>query len=212
MKSKEVFESKMKEKHNEFSWAPTRRDFLAAAGLSALQLDLIFSSATSATAQVTPAIPAGKRGPNILLIVNDQERYINKLPEGYSLPGREHLEQLGTTFSIHQIASCVCPSSRSNTYTGQHITQTRMFDNVGFLWIKSLSTDIPTLGHMMRELGYYSTYQGKFHMNHDLEETQPKGAPPKLIGRKAMESNGCPEPLPDYTEKIWPGMCLDCSC
>ncbi len=175
-------------------WAPTRRDFLKAVGLTALHLELMWTSATAA-ALAAPEKSKRKRGPNILLIVNDQERYIDKLPPKYSLPGRERLEQLGTSFTNHQIASCVCTSSRSNIYTGQHIPQTRMFDNMSFPWVKSLSTDIPTLGHMMRELGYYSAYQGKFHMNSDLEEHQPKGVPPKLIGRKTMESYG----FSDYT-------------
>ena len=173
-------------------WAPTRRDFLKAAGLSALSLDMIWASATAA---IAPTKSTGKRHPNILLIVTDQERYLDTLPPGYSLPGRERLEELGTSFTNHQIASNVCTSSRSNIYTGQHIAQTRMFDNIAWPWIKSLSTDIPTLGHMMRELGYYSAYQGKFHMSRDLEEHQPKGAPPKLIGRETMESYG----FSDYT-------------
>ncbi len=175
-------------------WAPTRRDFLKAAGLTVLQLELMWTSATAAT-MARPAKPKRKRGPNILLIVTDQERYLDKLPPKYSLPGRERLQELGTTFTNHQIASNVCTSSRSNIYTGLHIAQTRMFDNIAWPWVKSLSTDIPTLGHMMRELGYYSAYQGKFHMNHELEEAQPKGAPPKLIGRKTMESYG----FSDYT-------------
>ncbi len=175
-------------------WAPTRRDFLQAAGLSALSLDMIWASATAAPA---PTNSTANRRPNILLILVDQERYLNKLPPGYSLPGRERLEELGTSFTNHQIASCVCTSSRSNIYTGQHIAQTRMFDNIGWPWVESLSTDIPTLGHMMRELGYHSAYQGKFHMNRALEEHQPlpKDAPPKLIGRETMESHG----FSDYT-------------
>ena len=180
-----------------FQWAPTRRDFLKAAGLTALQLELMWTSASAAAALAPTAKPKAKRGPNILLIVTDQERYLDKLPPKYSLPGSERLQELGTTFTNHQIASNVCTSSRSNIYTGQHIAQTRMFDNIAWPWVKSLSTDIPTLGHMMRELGYFSAYQGKFHMSRALEEhqPQPKDAPPKLIGRKTMESYG----FSDYT-------------
>ncbi len=184
----------MAKTHHVLPWAPTRRDFLKAAGLSALQLNVIWSSASAATA-VTPTTSNGKRRPNILLIVTDQERYLDKLPPGYVLPGREWFEELGTSFTNHQIASNVCTSSRSNIYTGLHIAQTRMFDNIAWPWVNSLSTDIPTLGHMMRELGYYSAYQGKFHMNRDLEELQPKGAPPQLIGRDTIESYG----FSDYT-------------
>ncbi len=175
-------------------WAPTRRDFLKAAGLTALSLDMIWATATAATA---PTKSTAKRRPNILLIVTDQESYLDKLPPGYTLPGRERLVELGTTFTNHQIASCVCTSSRSNIYTGQHIARTRMFDNIAWPWVKSLSTEIPTIGHMLRELGYHSAYQGKFHMSLEMEELQPppKDTPPKLIGRKTMESYG----FSDYT-------------
>jgi arylsulfatase A-like enzyme len=177
-------------------WAPTRRDFLKVAGLTALQLELMYTSATATTlASTTKSKPKGMSGPNILLIVTDQERYLDKLPPGYSLPGHEQLVKLGTTFTNHQITSCVCTSVRSNIYTGQHIPQTRMFDNIGWPWMKSMSTDIPTLGHMMRDLGYYSAYQGKFHLSFDMEEHHPKGALPKLMGRKTMESYG----FSDYT-------------
>ena len=184
----------MAKTHHDLPWAPTRRDFLKAAGLSALQLNVIWSSATAA-ATVTPTTFTGKRRPNILLIVTDQERYFDKLPPRYALPGRERLEELGTTFTNHQIASNVCTPSRSNIYTGQHIPQTRMFDNMSFPWVKSLSTDIPTLGHMLRVLGYYATYQGKFHLSFEMEKHQPRGAQPKLIGRHTMESYG----FSDYT-------------
>jgi arylsulfatase A-like enzyme len=40
-------------------------------------------------------------------------------------------------------------------FTGQHIQHTRMFDNTNFPWVDPLSFDIPTIGHMMRDAGYY---------------------------------------------------------
>jgi len=160
------------------------------------ELNLLWSSAI---AQENPARGAarssnGKSPPNILLVVNDQERYFDRLPPNYRLPGRERLLELGTSFTNQQIASCVCTSSRSNIYTGQHIQQTKMFDNLNFPWVEDLSTDIPTIGHMMRQLGYYSAYQGKFHLSRKLEGAA-SDAPPKLIGRDLMNSYG----FSDYT-------------
>ena len=70
-------------------------------------------------------------------------------------------------FENHQINSCVCTSSRSVLYTGQHIQQTKMFDNTNFPWISSMSTDIPTIGHMLREAGYYMAYKGKWHLTQE---------------------------------------------
>ena len=175
-------------------WAPSRRDFLKAAGLTAAQMNMLLPSAL---AQEKPArVPAktttGKRAPNILLIVNDQERYFDRLPPRYRLPGKERLLELGTEFTNQQIASCVCTSSRSNIYTGQHIQQTKMFDNLNFPWVENLSTGIPTIGHMMRDLGYYAAYQGKFHLNRELEH---QSNPPELIGRELLNEYG----FSDYT-------------
>jgi arylsulfatase len=62
----------------------------------------------------------------------------------------------GTTFVNHQINSCVCTPSRSVVYTGQHIQRTRMFDNTNFPVDHSMSTEIPTLGDMLRDAGYYT--------------------------------------------------------
>ncbi|MDF1746081.1 MAG: sulfatase-like hydrolase/transferase, partial [Gimesia sp.] len=175
-------------------WAPSRRDFLKAAGLTAAQMNGLLSSALAQekSASDSSISEGSKRAPNILLIVNDQERYFDKLPLKYPLPGRERLLELGTEFTNQQISSCVCTSSRSNIYTGQHIQQTKMFDNLNFPWVENLSTKIPTIGHMMRELGYYSAYQGKFHLNRELEQ---EAHPPKLIGRELLNQYG----FSDYT-------------
>ena len=175
-------------------WAPSRRDFLKATGLTAAQMNVLWSTAVAqeAPASISGTTQSGKPAPNILLILNDQERYVDKLPPGYKLPGKERLLELGTEFTNQQIASCVCTSSRSNIYTGQHIQQTRMFDNLNFPWVDDLSTQIPSIGHILRELGYYSAYQGKFHLNRELEHTHD---PPQLIGRDVMDGYG----FSDYT-------------
>jgi len=89
---------------------------------------------------------------NILFILTDQEGYFRKgeLPDGYRLLAHKRLARKGVVFENHRIASCVCTSSRSVLYTGRHIQQTKMFDNTNFPWIGSMSTEIPTLGHMLR--------------------------------------------------------------
>lgn len=186
----------MNRKTNDRPWAPSRRDFLAASGLTLAQMNLVWSSALAQeTSASTAAAPTnGKRAPNILFILTDQERYFDRLPPNYRLPGKERLLELGTSFTNQQIASCVCTSSRSNIYTGQHIQQTKMFDNLNFPWVESLSTQIPTIGHMLRELGYYSAYEGKWHLARELEGEVHGGAP-KLIGRELMDSYG----FSDYT-------------
>lgn len=111
-------------------------------------------------------------GYNILLIVTDQERYFPQYP--FPVPGRERLMKTGVTFCHHQNNSNVCTSSRSVLYTGLHMPQTRMFDNLGLPWMPyDLDPKLGTIGHMMRELGYYSAYKGKWHLTEKIEKPLP---------------------------------------
>ena len=104
--------------------------------------------------------------PNILLIVTDQEYAHQALPVDLSLPNRERLRARGVTFNNHQVTTTVCTPSRSVMWTGQHTPFTRMFDNTNFAWIEDMRADpetLPTIGHMLRDLGYYTAYKGKWH-------------------------------------------------
>jgi arylsulfatase len=41
-----------------------------------------------------------------------------------------------------------------------------MYDNTNFAWIDDMRADpetLPTIGHMLRDLGYYTAYKGKWH-------------------------------------------------
>ena len=95
---------------------------------------------------------------NILFILTDQERQFRagELPIDFPLPAHERLRSQGTAFVNHTINSCVCTPSRSVIYTGRHIQHTRMFDNTNFPWIQSMSPDLPTVGDLLREAGYYT--------------------------------------------------------
>jgi arylsulfatase A-like enzyme len=128
---------------------------------------------------------------NILLILTDQERWFRpgELPADYHLPAHERLARNGVVFENHRINSCVCTSSRSVIYTGLHIQQTGMFDNANFPWARSMSTDIKTLGHLLRESGYYTAYKGKWHLTREFE-TENKLAAPERIFTKEMEAYG----------------------
>lgn len=100
---------------------------------------------------------------NFLFIVTDQEYAHQALPEGASLPNRERMKASGVTFANHHTAHTVCTPSRSTMYTGMHPAHTGMFDNTNFAWMSDMSTDIPTIGHMLREQGYYTAFKGKWH-------------------------------------------------
>ena len=129
--------------NNEFS----RRDFVKLSGSAALAGATGFGLPGIENAQ---ALDTGRY--NILMIVTDQERYMppGELLIGFRLPGHEKLASRGTVFENHQVGSCVCTPSRAVIYTGQHIQNNKMFDNTNFPWSNDLSTDIPTVGDMLR--------------------------------------------------------------
>jgi arylsulfatase len=103
---------------------------------------------------------------NILMITTDQEYTQQAMPASVDLPGRERLRARGVTFDNHQVTTTVCTPSRSVMWTGQHTPHTRMIDNTNFAWVEDMRADpetLPTLGHMLRDLGYYTAYKGKWH-------------------------------------------------
>jgi len=105
------------------------------------------------------------RRPNILMITTDEERYRIPRPVGYTLSARERLAAAGVTFGQYYAASAMCSSSRSVIYTGQHLPITEIYDNDNMPYIRPLDPELGTLGTMLRDTGYYCTYQGKWHLS-----------------------------------------------
>jgi arylsulfatase len=179
----------------------TRRQFLAASALGAIGLGAAplgkSASAGAATGRNAGASDAvGGRPYNILFILTDQEHYFppTGYPSGFALPGREGLQRRGLSFTNHLINSAVCTSSRSVIYTGQHIQHTKLFDNMDAPWTKDLGHDIPTLGDMLGERGYYSAYKGKWHLSKELGTHNEYALPQEKL-TQIIESYG----FKDYT-------------
>jgi arylsulfatase A-like enzyme len=105
------------------------------------------------------------RSPNVLLIVTDEERYQLPRPEGFVLPARERVAESGTSFTRYYAASTMCSSSRSVIYTGQHVPITQIYDNDNMPYVRPLDPKLGTVGTMLREQGYFCTYQGKWHLS-----------------------------------------------
>lgn len=183
----------MNSKRNTVSEGLSRRHVLemVPGGVAALAVGTPTVGSSSA-AIAKEATAARADGPlNILFILVDQQRHFRpgELPSNFSLPAHERLRKAGTTFTNHRINSCVCTPSRSVIYTGRHIQQTRMFDNTNFPWIRSLSPDMPTVGDMLREAGYYTAYKGKWHLTKEFEEVNKLGSPTKIFTAE-MEAYG----------------------
>ncbi len=183
-------------RHEGSPFPVTRREVLKMMGVgavaSALESSLFGTTATAGAASPQARTAENTDGTyNILFILTDQERFFlaGELPAGYRLPAHERLMKQGTTFLNHQINSCVCTPSRSVLYTGQHIQHTKMFDNTNFPWIASMSTDLRTIGDMLREAGYYTAYKGKWHLTKEFETVNELGSPTKIF-TKEMEAYG----------------------
>jgi arylsulfatase A-like enzyme len=184
------------EKVDQSASGATRREFMKIAGAAALTTAISGTLPANPAMAATPSSSSAPRKPaggpyNILFILTDQERYFraNELPRGCRLPAHERLAKQGIVFENHCINSCVCTPSRSVIYTGRHIQQTRMFDNTNFPWIQSMSTEIKTVGHMLREAGYYTAYKGKWHLTREFETINKLEAPEKIF-TKEMDAYG----------------------
>ncbi len=105
--------------------------------------------------------------PNILVLCIDQWDTHMKLPEGVELPALERLQQRGVTFDRQYCTIPICTPSRATMWTGQHAKKIDMWDNTNFAWLVDggLSPDVPTLGTMLREQGYYTSFKGKWHLS-----------------------------------------------
>lgn len=139
-----------------------RRQVLKTIGLSGAALA---SGALSRTAFGQAPATLKKKRPNILLLMSDQERGWADLHSGLGLNAHEWLLQRGTHFSNFNVNTTPCSPSRSNIYTGQHTQLTGVTTNVGAPPFPQLKTSMPTLGHLLREQGYYTAYKGKWHLS-----------------------------------------------
>lgn len=102
--------------------------------------------------------------PNILLIVSDQERQRDWLPDGYPLPNRQRLIDGGLEFTNHYTHSSPCSPSRATLFTGQYMAEHGVTENSSGGQNTQLSYDAVTLGHLLRGQGYHTAFKGKWHL------------------------------------------------
>jgi arylsulfatase len=123
---------------------------------------------------------------NILFVFTDQERHFDRWPRGLDLPAHDRLAATGTYFAQHHIGATMCTSSRSIMMTGLQTAVNGMFENLDVPWVKDLSPAIPTIGHMLRGAGYYTSYKGKWHLTRAFDQSSP----PERLFTAEMEPYG----------------------
>ena len=104
--------------------------------------------------------------PNILLIVSDEERRNGWLDGVVDLPAHERLAADGLSFDRYFTHSSPCSPSRASLYTGRYLAEHGVVDNVAFPTHTALDPAIPTIGGLLAERGYRSSYLGKWHLGH----------------------------------------------
>jgi arylsulfatase len=114
--------------------------------------------------------------PNVLLIVTDQERDRGWVPDELwdDLRHRRRLRESGMELRGHYTHSSPCSPSRATLFTGQHVPEHGVTDNVFVDPVQpDLHTATPTIGHVFRAAGYRSAFLGKWHLsygNPDMEQ------------------------------------------
>lgn len=134
-----------------------------------------FNKATVAalgTAALSRPAAAGESKPrrpyNILLVMCDQESYHLQNTGGYELPARAELRRRGTAFEKHYIGAAMCTPSRGVMFSGQPPQVNGVFDQMELGYVPSLDKDKPSMGTILRGLGYATAYYGKFELRRDI--------------------------------------------
>jgi len=169
----------------------SRRELIinAAAGLAAVSLpasDVFGREGAGAQQERLRSRGVVNSGHNLLFVFTDQERHFGRWPGRLDLPGHERLARDGTYFSEHRIGATMCTSSRSIMMTGLQTATNGMFENLDVPWVKDLSPDVPTIGHMLRKAGYYTAYKGKWHLTRAFDQQYP----PERLFTREMEVYG----------------------
>lgn len=108
-----------------------------------------------------------ERRPNFLFVMTDQEFGMSSYPAGLidRLPAHRWLLERGVSFAKYHVHTTPCSPSRSTVYTGQHTQHTGIFVNSDNDPKPQLPVDMPTIGKMLRDAGYYTSYKGKWHLS-----------------------------------------------
>ncbi|MFT7111453.1 MAG: arylsulfatase A-like enzyme [Porticoccaceae bacterium] len=125
---------------------------------SALPVGVLSAASKPGNARHTDA------GLNVLMIVTDQEQSWKLLPPILPLPNRERLKQRGVYFNNAYVNSAICSVSRASIYSGVAGQNNGVWDNTPLPYIDGLNPQLPTLGTILRDQGYATSYFGKWHL------------------------------------------------
>lgn len=142
------------------------------------------------------ALAAGPDAPNILLILDDQERGPQHgLP--YRTPNRDRLKPRAVEFTSAYCAYPLCSPSRAAIFTGRYPHDVGILTNVDFaLNNPSLSRDVPNLATVFKSAGYTTAYFGKWHLSHKahgIENPRRYGFDETRVGNQLVAFGSDPD-------------------
>ena len=134
----------------------------------------------------------------LILIVCDELVSLHKLNPEYlsQLTGIQKFVNRMINLPNHYTNSTPCSAARSVLYTGQHINQTKITENVETTWQASLKDQNPliqTLGNYFKTNGFKTNYKGKFHITKNLIPTIPITYKPLISTQTYLETYGFDE-------------------
>jgi arylsulfatase A-like enzyme len=110
-------------------------------------------------------------GPDVLLLLTDQERYDVTAPDGPDVetPNIDRLADDGMTFTRAYTPISICTSARGSLLSGQYPHNHGMLNNCHEpdAIRANFPEEIPTFGELLSEAGYATTYVGKWHVGRD---------------------------------------------
>lgn len=118
-----------------------------------------------------PARPgqAAERRPNVLILMTDQERHPDRLPQDLPVPVRCWMDAMGTRIDNFHVSSMACTPSRSCYWTGMYAPQTGMYGTFVVGTQFTMDPSIPTIGDLFKEVGYRTAFFGKWHLSYPGE-------------------------------------------
>ena len=106
--------------------------------------------------------------PNIIILINDMERFPMHWPEGWAdanLPNHKRLAQHGLTFTSAFTAASMCTPSRGTIFTGLYPPEHGAIYTGSGVLNPSLQPSIPNMATMLASAGYDVEYRGKWHLS-----------------------------------------------
>jgi len=140
-----------------------RREVLRSAGRLAAAAGIAHLGRAAFAGSAGAATP--ERRPNVLVLMTDQERHHDRLPDHLPTPVRCWLDQNGTRIDRFHASSMACSPSRACYWTGMYAPQQGIYGTFVLGTQFTMDPSIPTIGDLFRELGYQTAFFGKWHLS-----------------------------------------------